>query len=177
MLGSIPHQKFLFYHLPTRGQAWIKLGDAWYVSNVSRIFDCSMLLYYSFWMFMGFILHIYVIFGTNLLTRGPTRIAVFLHISVFRKKGISNGVQTEWNLREHDFWNERDPGDVELKSGKLRGGHEAGGRVHPLGAPSTLVVASVASWLALQVLWIAFLPKIMLPKVSFRLDSVWYSFS
>ena len=46
-------------------------------------------------MFMGFILHINVIFGTNLLTGGPTRIAVFLPISVFRRKGISNGVH--WN--------------------------------------------------------------------------------
>ena len=43
-----PHQKFFFYHLPTRGQARIKLGDAWYVSNVSIIFDCSMLLYLLF---------------------------------------------------------------------------------------------------------------------------------
>ena len=36
-----------------------------------------MLLYYPFWMFMGFILHTYIIFGTNLLTGGPTCIAVF----------------------------------------------------------------------------------------------------
>ena len=28
-------------------------------------------------MFMGFILHIYIIFGTNLLTRGRAHIAVF----------------------------------------------------------------------------------------------------
>ena len=28
MLGSNPHQKFYFYHLPTRGRAEIKLGDA-----------------------------------------------------------------------------------------------------------------------------------------------------
>ena len=28
MLGSIPHQKFRFYHLPTRGRAGINLGDA-----------------------------------------------------------------------------------------------------------------------------------------------------
>ena len=35
-----------------------------------------MLLYYQFWMFMGFTLHFYIIFGTNLLTRGPARIAV-----------------------------------------------------------------------------------------------------
>ena len=59
-------------------------------------------------MFMGFILHIYIIFATNLLTGGPAHIAVFLPISVFRRKEISNGVQTEWNLRERDFWNERD---------------------------------------------------------------------
>ena len=53
MLGSIPHQKFLFYHLPTQGRAGIKIGDAWYVSNVSIIFDCSMLLYILFWTFNG----------------------------------------------------------------------------------------------------------------------------
>ena len=51
MLGSIPHQKFCFYHLPTRGRAGIKLRDASYVSNVSIIFYCSMLLYYQLWMF------------------------------------------------------------------------------------------------------------------------------
>ena len=79
-------------------------------------------------MFTGFIIHFYIIFGTNLLTRGPTHIAVFLPISVFRRKGISKGVQTEWNLRERDFWNERDPGELELKSRKLRGGHEGGAR-------------------------------------------------
>ena len=62
-----------------------------------------MLLYYPFWMFMGFILHIYIIFGTNLLTGGPSCIAIFLPISVYRRKGISNGVQTERNLRERDF--------------------------------------------------------------------------
>ena len=36
-----------------------------------------MLLYYLFWMFMGFIIHFYIIFGTNLLTGGPARIAIF----------------------------------------------------------------------------------------------------
>ena len=37
-------------------------------------------------MFMGFTLHFYIILGTNQLTRGPTRIAVFLPISVFEEK-------------------------------------------------------------------------------------------
>ena len=86
MLGSIPHQKFCFYHLATRGRAGIKLGDAWYVSNVSIIFDCSMLLYYLFWMLMGFILHFCIIFGTNLLTGGPTQIVVFCLFQCFAEK-------------------------------------------------------------------------------------------
>ena len=63
MLGSIPHKKFCFYHLPTRGRAGIKLGDAWYVSNVSIIFDCSMLLYYpsrTFYMHLYDILYDFV---------------------------------------------------------------------------------------------------------------------
>ena len=86
-----------------------------------------MLLYYPFWMFMGFILHIYIIFGTNLLTESPARITVFLPISVFRSKGISNGVQTEWNLRERDFWNEQDSESLGCKSRSSRGPHEIGG--------------------------------------------------
>ena len=37
-------------------------------------------------MFMGFILHIYIIFGTNLLTGGPARIAVFCLFQYFEEK-------------------------------------------------------------------------------------------
>ena len=42
---------------------------------------------------MGFIMHFYIIFGTNLLTEGPVQIAVFLPISVFHRKAISNGMK------------------------------------------------------------------------------------
>ena len=52
-----------------------------------------MLLYYLFWM--GFNIPFYIIFWTNLLTEGPVQIVVFLPISVFRKKGMSNGILTE----------------------------------------------------------------------------------
>ena len=79
-------------------------------------------------MFMGFTLHIYIIFGTNLLTEGLARIAVFLPILVFQRKGISNGVQTECNLREGDFWNKRDPEDLEWKSRNKGGGHKGARR-------------------------------------------------
>ena len=89
MLGSIPHKKFCFYHLPTRGRVWIKLGGAWYISNVSIIFDCSMLLYYMCWMFMGFIIQ-FIIIGTNLLTQSPVSGPVF---HCFRVSQILNGIK------------------------------------------------------------------------------------
>ena len=39
-------------------------------------------------MFMGFTLHIYIIFATNLLTEGPARIAVFAYFSISKKRNI-----------------------------------------------------------------------------------------
>ena len=47
---------------------------------------------------MGFNLPFYIIFGTNLLTKGPVQIVVFLPIKVFRKKGISNGMKPSGEL-------------------------------------------------------------------------------
>ena len=44
---------------------------------------------------MGFTMHFYIIFGTNLLTQSPVPVPVFSLVSVFRRKGISNGVETE----------------------------------------------------------------------------------
>ena len=52
---------------------------------------------------MGFNLPSYIIFGTNLLTKGPVQIAVFLPISVFRRKGISNGIQTDETFGRVNF--------------------------------------------------------------------------
>ena len=86
-----------------------------------------MLYYILFWTLLGFIIHFYIIFGTNLLTGGPTQNCCFLPILVFRRNGISNGVQTEWNLRE------RDPENLDPTSRKLPGSHEVAGRTYPLG--------------------------------------------
>ena len=54
-----------------------------------------MVLYYPFWMFMGFILHIYIIFGTNLLTGGPARLAVFCLFQYIEEKEYQ--MQSKWN--------------------------------------------------------------------------------
>ena len=95
---------------------------------------------------MGFNMLFYIIFGTNLLTEGPAQNCCFLPISEFRRKRISNGVQTEWNLRERDFRNKRDPEDLESTSRNQPGEHEAGGAPTPLGALSTLVGPTLLHW-------------------------------
>ena len=46
---------------------------------------------------MGLFIHLYIIFGTNLLTGGPAQICCFMPISVFRGKEISDGVKMERN--------------------------------------------------------------------------------
>ena len=59
MLGSIPHQKFCFYHLPTRGRAGIKLGDA--DTSPTYLYFLIVLCYYIiyFGCLMGFNMHFY----------------------------------------------------------------------------------------------------------------------
>ena len=111
MPSSTPHQKFSFYHLPTRGRAGIKLGDAWYVSNVSIIFYCSMLYYLLFWTILGFIFHFYIIFGTNLLTGGPAQnCCFFAYFSVSKKRNIKrspNGIKSSGTWFSHRTWSRR----------------------------------------------------------------------
>ena len=53
MLESIPHQKFCFYHLPTRGRAGIKLGDA----------DIRLQRIYNFLLFHAIILSVLDVYG------------------------------------------------------------------------------------------------------------------
>src|SRR3954463_1068740 len=62
-----------------------------------------MLYYLLFWAILGFIIHFYIIFGTTLLTGGPDQVCCFMPISVFRGKGISDGVKTERNQLEKLF--------------------------------------------------------------------------
>ena len=139
MLGSIPHQKFSFYHLPTRGRAGIKLGDAWYVSNVSIIFDCSMLYYLLFWNILGFIFHFCIIFGTNLFTGGPAQnYCFFAYFSVSQTTHIKrspHGIKTDGEL----FWNIYVFWEVKSTWNGVRGGHETGGAPSPRGAAWALM--------------------------------------
>ena len=139
MPSSIPHQKICFYHLPTRGRAGIKLGDAWYVSNVSIIFDCSMLYYLLLWTLLGFIIHFYIIFGTNLLTGGPTQnCCFFAYFRVSQKKNIKrspNGMKPSGTWFSERTWS-RGLGPYVKQSTRKAWGR---GRAYPPSTPSTLV--------------------------------------
>ena len=98
-----------------------------------------MLLYYLFWMLMGFTMHFYIIFGTNLLTQSPVPASVFPLFQCFEEKEYQmESKQNETFWRSY-FWKESNPGDLESTSRKQRGRHEAGGVPTPLGVPSTLV--------------------------------------
>ena len=117
----IKNSLFIIYLLEDEQE--LSLPAPWYVSNVSIIFDCSMLYYLLFWTLLGFIIHFYIIFGTNLLNGGPAQNCCFLPVLGFQRKGISNGVQTEWNLREHDFLTEYNSGDLDPTLRHVTGGH------------------------------------------------------
>jgi hypothetical protein len=57
LCGCMSSQKLLFcYYLPTRGRAGVKLGDAWYVSNVPIIFDTPCLfMHHLLCVFLHFV--------------------------------------------------------------------------------------------------------------------------
>ena len=136
MPSSTPHQKLSIYHLPTRGRAGIKLGDAWYVSNISIIFDCFMPILYHFHIFLA---TFYMIYWTNLLIQCPVPVSVFPLFQCFAEKEYQTESKRNETFWRSYVWKESNPGDMESTSRKQRGRHEAGGAPTPLGAPSTLV--------------------------------------
>ena len=87
--------KILFYHLTTRGRAGIKLGDA--DTSPSYLYFLIIPCYYIFCFgcLMGLFMHFYIIFGTNLLTRGPAQIVVFCLFQCFAEKEYQT--KSKWN--------------------------------------------------------------------------------
>ena len=96
-----------------------------------------MLLYYLFWMFMGFIKHFYIIFGTNLLTQSPVPVYVFFPcFSVSKKRNIKrsrNGMKPSGEVifgkkATRETWSPR--------QGSNKEGMRQGGVPTPLGHTS-----------------------------------------
>ena len=75
-----------------------------------------MLYYLLFWTLLGFIMHFYIIFGTNLLTGGPAQNCCFCLFQSFAEKEYqteskrnetfgnvifgTNVIQRTWTLRQ-----------------------------------------------------------------------------
>ena len=90
-----------------------------------------MLYYLLFWAILGFIFHFYIIFGTNLLTGGPAQICCFMPMSVFRGKGISDGVKTERNQLEKLFLEGNTPDGLGPHVRRYGSCPRGWGRAHP----------------------------------------------
>ena len=54
-----------------------------------------MLYYLLFWAILGFIIHFYIIFGTNLLIGGQPRFAVVCLFQCFEEKEYQT--ESKWN--------------------------------------------------------------------------------
>ena len=90
-----------------------------------------MLCYLLFWEILGFIIHFYIIFGTNLLTGGPAQNSCFCLFQCFEEKEYqTESKQNETNWRSY-LWKESYQKSFECTSGKKGGSHEGGGRAHP----------------------------------------------
>ena len=87
---------------------------------------------------MGFNMHFYIIFGTNLLTQSPVPVSVFPCFSVSQKRNIKrspNGMKPSGKLVLERKQSRGLGVHVRESTRKARGR----GYAHPLGAPSTLV--------------------------------------
>ena len=110
-------------------------------------------------MFMGFIKHFYITFGTNLLTQSPVPVPVFPLFQCFEEKEYQTESKRNEIFWRSYFWKESNPGDLESTSRKQRGRHEAGGAPTPLGRALHPRGPLVAPLTYLFLLYISIYPK------------------
>ena len=86
-----------------------------------------MLYYLLFWTVFVFIIHFYIIFGTNLLTGGPTQnCCFFAYFSVSKKRNIKRS-PIDLKLHETYFWTRRSPRSTGAAPGESRAADKGGG--------------------------------------------------
>ena len=88
---------------------------------------------------MGFIIHFYIIFGTNLLTRGPVQVAVLCLFQCFKEKEYQT--ESKWNetFGRVIFGTEAIQETWSRRHGSFEVATRQGGAPYPLGAPPTPV--------------------------------------
>ena len=83
-----------------------------------------MLYYLLFWTLLGFIIHFYIIFGTNPLTGGPAKnCCFFAYFRVSKKRNIKrspNGMKPSGMWFSHQTWSRRLGPYVKQPTGRPR---------------------------------------------------------
>ena len=128
---------------------------------------------FCFGCLMGFIIHFYIIFGTNLLTGGPTQFPFFCLFQCFEEKEYQMESKRNETFGRVIFGTEATQETWKRCQGSFEEATRQGGVPYPLGAPSTLAATSWLFWLALQVSWVSFGPR----KIIMKFYSVWTPFS
>ena len=98
-----------------------------------------MLYYLLLWTLLGFIIHFYIIFGTNLLTGGPAQnYSFFAYFRVSKKRNIKrspNGTKPSGTWFSHRTWSRRLGPNIKKLKRKARG---RGARPPPMARPPPL---------------------------------------
>ena len=84
---------------------------------------------------MGFIIHFYIIFGTNLLTEGPVQIAVFCLFQCFEEKEYQTESKRNETFGSVIFGTEAIQETWSRRQGSFEVATRQGGAPAPLGAP------------------------------------------
>ena len=123
--------------------SYFNWDDGWYVSNVSIIFYCSMLLYYHSWMFYNHF--IVILYHFLVLTYRHSAQCQLLFFSCFllRRKSIPNGAKHNETIGKQ-FWTRRHPVGQENTWGWLKGSSTHQGAPGGPGAPWWIVPTSGA---------------------------------
>ena len=113
----------------------------WYVSNVSIIFDCSMMLYYQSWMFYNHFIAILYHFLVLTYWHSAKCQLMFSACFLHRRKSIRNIVQMQWNFTEIFYgpedtqWAKAAPGGAPREAQPTRACQEAQARPGGLWPP------------------------------------------
>ena len=79
---------------------------------------------------MGFIIHFYIIFGTNLLTQSPVPVSIFSFFFVIQKRNTKRS-PIDMPIFDNFLWTKRSPWSKRVGLEESQAVHEGGGRAHP----------------------------------------------
>jgi hypothetical protein len=112
---------FFYYHLPTRGRAGVKLGDADTSQTYLEFFMLHACFYTICLLFRYTSWHFYAISGTNLLTRCHSASSLFSAVFVFQKSYTGNILGIGQNKFQKSYFSRKLPEDQK----RVGGGPEA----------------------------------------------------